>query len=630
MPKEFAPGIPISRAVRKIPTVKRPRVWEYGVHAHRSEGPAKEHFDLRLGDPRTGHAHSWAMKHLPKPGEKRLAVQQPTHTLPYMDFSGAIESGYGKGQVELAQRDKMEVLRAGPGEVRFNVYRGKGQDEFLLKKTKNDQWLVHNVTPTRKSGPTKNLPSSKPKYKTVAPEKIDVDDPATELQAKIDGAHVLYQFKGKGTTPRIFSYRPTSREAGVIDHTQKLPGFEKRKTPAALRDTILRGELYATDESGKALPAARIGGILNASVWKSREKQKEEGKLKPVVFDVVRYKGKDVADLPFSKKRKLVAEATRAAPWLRQPRTAKTPAEKRKLIDDIKSGREPSTDEGVVEWRADRAVPRKSKFHEERDVFLRGAFAEQGKKRSGTMAGGFEYSYTKNGPIVGRVGTGMSHGMKKDMLDNPDKYEGLKARIMTQRAPEGYKPRMPVFHSFHLDQDIPETAKTAADVIKEAKILGGFWKGKPSDPDKVKFKQDFQGLTIHVDRPKGFVMFGKDSKGNEWKRTYKYDYGFIPKTLGGDDDGLDVFIGPNKKAPQAFWAVQRKEDGSFDEYKIFVGFDNRDEAIAVYRAHIPKKFFGRMMTMTVEMMKAMLGTNPEEYVKKAAWNGFVRAVMGEL
>lgn len=165
-----------------------------------------------------------------------------------------------------------------------------------------------------------------------------------------------------------------------------------------------------------------------------------------------------------------------------------------------------------------------------------------------------------------------------------------------------------------------------AELYKQAKTEGGFYKGKPASPDTVKFKVDFHGLTIHVDRPKGFIMFGRDSKGVEWKRKYNVDYGFIPKTLGGDDDGLDVFIGPEKESKNAFWAIQRHDDGSFDEYKIFLGFDNRDEAIACYRKHIPKKYFGRMLTMTVEMMKAMLGVGPTESVKKeASWRGFMGA-----
>jgi hypothetical protein len=150
----------------------------------------------------------------------------------------------------------------------------------------------------------------------------------------------------------------------------------------------------------------------------------------------------------------------------------------------------------------------------------------------------------------------------------------------------------------------------------------GWWKGDPLSPGGVKFKTSFQDMPIHVDRPKGFVMTGTDSDGKSWSRKYKYDYGFIPRTKGGDGDGLDVFIGPNKKAPEAYWAIQTKKDGSFDEYKVFLGFDNRDVALAVYRDHIPKKLLGGMVTMRVDMMKALMGMNAEGYgslgVKTAA------------
>lgn len=146
------------------------------------------------------------------------------------------------------------------------------------------------------------------------------------------------------------------------------------------------------------------------------------------------------------------------------------------------------------------------------------------------------------------------------------------------------------------------------------------YKGKACSADSVKKRLEFQGIPICVDRPKGSVMKGKDDKGEPWSRTYKYDYGFIPKTLGGDDDGLDVFIGPDRKAEEAYWAIQNKPDGSFDEYKVFLGFDNRDAAIGAYKQHIPKKFFTGLVTMKVDMMRAMLKINPtgSNGMKKAA------------
>jgi GNAT superfamily N-acetyltransferase len=697
----------------------------------------------------------------------RLAVQQPTHTVRYMDFKGRIAEGYGKGDVELARRDKAEVLRSSDDEVRFNVYPGKEVEEYALRRTKGNQWLIQNVTTSRQVGPGKALPSSKPAYRTVAPEKLKTDDPGTELQAKIDGAHVLYHFKRPGQTPRVVSYRPTERATGVIEHTHKIPGFHRLSTPSSLRDTIVRGELYAVDQAGKALPAARVGGILNAGVWRSREKQQQEGRLVPVAFDIVRYRGKDVENEPYSVKRKLLDSIRKLAPWLKKPRTATTATEKEKLVFDIMHGLEPSTEEGVVELRQDRPVPAKSKFLRERDVFVRDVFPEEGTKRRGTMAGGFEYSTSPKGPIVGRVGTGFSHALKKDMLEHPDKYRGLRARVMTQPAPAHYAPRAASFHSFHIEQEMPENVKTAvsrqwirhavdtADVSKnrmrafiremrkvqgryghkagragkglppykamiaEVQALGrlrhmpegvktaaatatlrrtddgiaieklsvpreergqgkarkllsyikdrykgasiyirprpfgdmpmsidqlkgfyesegfqavdgrdnmvlktaqaqGWWRGDPMSPGGVKFKRDYQGITIHIDRPKGFVMKGTDDKGNEWTRKYQYDYGFIPKTKGGDGEGLDVFLGPDKKAPEAYWAVQVKSDGTFDEYKVFLGFPDREAAISAYRQHIPKKLMRGMVSMRIEMMKAMMGIDSNGLIKKTA------------
>ena len=141
----------------------------------------------------------------------------------------------------------------------------------------------------------------------------------------------------------------------------------------------------------------------------------------------------------------------------------------------------------------------------------------------------------------------------------------------------------------------------------------GWYRGKATSPDGTKFKLVFQGIPIHVDRPKGFIMMGRDDKDKPWARQYRYDYGFIPRTKGGDGDGIDVFVGPNKDAPESYWAVQRKSDGSFDEYKVFLGFDNRDEATAAYRQHIPLKLLSGMVAMKIDMMRAMLGIEAEGY-----------------
>lgn len=120
----------------------------------------------------------------------------------------------------------------------------------------------------------------------------------------------------------------------------------------------------------------------------------------------------------------------------------------------------------------------------------------------------------------------------------------------------------------------------------------------------------FQGLRIRVDRPKGFVQEGKDEQGKPWKRVYKYDYGFLPKTDGGDGDGIDVFLGPSESAHETYWVFQKKPDGTFDEWKVMLGFGSKSAAVAAYDAHIPKRFRGQVIALPIGMMKAMLNLPP--------------------
>ena len=135
----------------------------------------------------------------------------------------------------------------------------------------------------------------------------------------------------------------------------------------------------------------------------------------------------------------------------------------------------------------------------------------------------------------------------------------------------------------------------------------GEYRGKPSSPDSVKQTIVVSGLTVKLDRPKGFVMRGMDRAGKAWERTYGYDYGFIPGTQGGDGEGLDVFVGPTPATDAAYWARQIKDDGSFDEYKCFLNFRSAKAAERAFKEHIPEKYFSGMFEVPLGAMKALLG-----------------------
>lgn len=141
-PGEEIVGIPDKNVIKPIRLIAAPEKWELTVHRHEAR-KAGLHSDLRLLDPETGDAHSWALRHWPKPGEKRLAIVQPTHSKEYMTWEGKIESGYGAGEVSVADHRPIQVTRASPEKVTF----GSGAEKYSLIKTPargGKAWILLN------------------------------------------------------------------------------------------------------------------------------------------------------------------------------------------------------------------------------------------------------------------------------------------------------------------------------------------------------------------------------------------------------------------------------------------------------------------------------------------------------
>ncbi len=451
---EYAPGIPSKEAVHDLPTITKPTKWEFGVHRHDAKRRGL-HFDLRLGDPKTGHAHSWAFPaEWPKPGKHLWAIQQPTHTLPYMDFEGTLPAGYGAGKVTLHDRDKVEVTKAEPGYISYNVYRSTGPEEYSLRHIGGKVWRFGNKTLHR--GELPHLPDSKPDYKEVPVSKIPMEDSKYVMSAKIDDAHNLFVFPRTGKQVRVFSYRAAKRSpTGLIEHTHKVRSLLGAMVPKELSGAVIRGGLYAMHpKTSKATDAHILGGMLNSNVWKSRETQKEHGQLVPIIYDVVKFKGKDVSKAPYSEKLQILKTVQKHLPQFELPQMATTTQGKKQLLKQIENKKLPHTEEGVVLWNTETGEPPiKAKFKGENDVFIRGFFPGEGKYK-GSGVGGFVYSHEKDGPIVGRVGTGLSDAQRKHMHKNPEKYLGLVAKVESRgRFDKSQSLRAPAFKEFHLDKN---------------------------------------------------------------------------------------------------------------------------------------------------------------------------------
>jgi len=462
--REFAPGIPDRSKIVPLPEIKKPKDWTFALQHHQADR-AGEHLDLRLVDPETGHAHSWALPAavMPKPGKSVLAVPQPTHTEEYALHFGKgkpreITEGYGKGTVSMREIHDAEVFHSQPDDsgtkMRFNLYRGTHPEEYAIVHTSDGNNRLVNKTLSKERLP--HLPlGGKPSIKEKHPKDIDFDNDEEVMMAKLDGAHAIIDLDKGGRIPRVFSYRKAKRaKSGVIEHTHKIPSLLDQRTPKDLARTILRGETIAVNSKGKALPAKDIAGMLNASVPTSRAKQKELGAhLEPVAFDVIKFKGKDVSELPFSARYKMLQEVADKTN-IKITDIATTPAQKKKLLKKIQTGKHKLTSEGVV--LRPMNVPGKAikaKFRPDYDVYVRGVFGatdKHGKPKD--RAGGFEYSWTPLGDIAGRVGTGFNHQIARDMLDDPKRFIGRVAKVQAeQKYPSGALGKAS-FQEWHLDK----------------------------------------------------------------------------------------------------------------------------------------------------------------------------------
>lgn len=536
LPKLAQPavGIPSRAVTTPPPMVSKPKIWQFVRHDHDARVAGK-HYDLRLGDPRTGTTYNWAGKRWPEPGQGTYVAMQPTHSYDYLKFQGRIAEGYGAGDVRIGRREPTEIISASPEEVRFNLYKGRVPEQYVLKKMEGAKWVLRNATPSRDTKTWQALvPVDKPKYRQRTSEWIDFGDEDQILQAKIDGAHAIYALRA-GKPVKVFSYRVAkSTPTRLIEHTYKIPGWEKNVVPPELDNTVLRGEVYAT-RRGRALREKDIGALLNTSTLQSREKQHRIGGLKTSTFDVVKYKGKDVSGLPYQERLRILREVTKKIPGLHLPPSAESSKDKQRLFRRIESGREKLTREGVVAWSKSKDEVTKIKLRPDYDVHVRKVMPSTHEG----WAGGVAYSLTPQGDIVGTMGSGFTHALREAMLKTPKNYVGRVARVEAdEQFPSGAL-RVPVFKGWH-------SSKSEETMFKESAL----YHYAPKDADVLK-----EGLrtpySLAKDQPSRFKFYASKAKTVSGKReaTAEDIISYLEKNRGeGGSRMVSVLATPISKA----------------------------------------------------------------------------------
>jgi N12 class adenine-specific DNA methylase len=93
------------------------------------------------------------------------------------------------------------------------------------------------------------------------------------------------------------------------------------------------------------------------------------------------------------------------------------------------------------------------------------------------------------------------------------------------------------------------------------------------------------GFNISIEQPRKSVRSGTDANGKKWSVTMNNTYGYMTDNVGVDGDHLDVFLSNDIDSwdQQNVYVVdQYNLDGTFDEHKVMLGFNDRDDATDAY------------------------------------------------
>jgi hypothetical protein len=128
----------------------------------------------------------------------------------------------------------------------------------------------------------------------------------------------------------------------------------------------------------------------------------------------------------------------------------------------------------------------------------------------------------------------------------------------------------------------------------------------------------FQDLQIRVEANAGDVRRWRcPVTGQRGETVLRFAYGEIVGTEGMDGDPVDVYLGPDPRAPYVYAVDQLKRDGSIDEQKLFLGFPSANAVEAAYKAHYPPEFYGTLTQLTVEDLITKLAARPHDGMIKA-------------
>jgi hypothetical protein len=259
-----------------------------------------------------------------------MAVENQPHSVD--DFSGTIKEGYGKGQKRLVYSGVGVIKIAGSRQLgKINIHEHDAEKAGL-----HYDFVAEGVEPHSESFEV-NIPNGalkgryafrqaferdhylvvrmKDESALVAKPDIHLKSPEFLKSLRHSDRPVSVEWKDDGALSNVAihnlravyrSHRPEGEP-----YYDKLPAIEdlRNRSPVWLarrffpgpeqEGTVLRGELHHPDG------AARVDGIVNALPEKSIRIQQERGPVEFYAWDIAKFKGRDVSQMPYGQRREL-------------------------------------------------------------------------------------------------------------------------------------------------------------------------------------------------------------------------------------------------------------------------------------------------------------------------------------
>lgn len=118
------------------------------------------------------------------------------------------------------------------------------------------------------------------------------------------------------------------------------------------------------------------------------------------------------------------------------------------------------------------------------------------------------------------------------------------------------------------------------------------------------------GIPVVIENPAGSRRHWKDEfTGEKGSTRFEHAYGYIPGANGMDNEGLDVFLGPDPNPRDVYVVTQRKgpEFLQPDEHKIMLGWPDIHAARRAYLAHYTDdRFLGEVHSIALPEFRRRL------------------------